>query len=578
MANKDSQARGRSRVGALVAVTLMTLPVEAGEPRFTEVSAEIGLDFVHFNGMSGELYFVEMMGQGLAVLDYDNDGDLDVYFLQGHMLGEGKSVEDATIPPRYPGPFTDRLYRNDLTLEPYGKLQARFVDVTEQIGLAARGYGIGVASGDYDNDGFTDLYLNNWGSNQMLRNNGDGTFSDATEETGTDDPRYSASSAFLDFDRDGWLDLFVGNYVDWRFVNRGVCSGMGGERDYCAPWVFKPVPDTLFRNRGSGRFENVTRPSGIEREFGAALGVVSSDFDQDGWPDIYVANDASPNQLWMNQQNGTFVNDALLAGCAVNDMGMPEGSMGVVAGDINGDGSYDLFMSHIVQETNTLYLNDGRGLFRETTRDSGLALPSYKYTGFGTALFDFDNDGWLDLFVANGAVHEIEHLAREGDIFPIHQPDTLYQNLGQGRFVEVTDEAGAFVFSEVGRGAVYGDLENDGDPDLLVANNGGPARVYRNEAGNSAHWMGLRLVSPPPHRHLPGARVEAERSDGFKMWRRSGTDGSYASAGDPRVLLGLDDSEGAVRVRIRWPDGRIQEWLGLPADRYVTLTRKGDHK
>jgi hypothetical protein len=191
----------------------------------------------------------------------------------------------------------------------------------------------------------------------------------------------------------------------------------------------------------------VTRSSGIEGDHGAALGVVSSDFNQDGWPDIYVANDASSNQLWMNQRDGTFVNDALLAGCAVNDMGMPEGSMGVVAGDIDGDGSYDLFMSHIVQETNTLYLNDGKGMFRETTRDSGLALPSYKYTGFGTALFDFDNDGWLDLFVANGAVHEIEHLAREGDIFPIHQPDTLYRNLGQGRFVEVTEEAGAFVFS-----------------------------------------------------------------------------------------------------------------------------------
>ncbi len=279
----------------------------------------------------------------------------------------------------------------------------------------------------------------------------------------------------------------------------------------------------------------------------------------------------------MNQRDGTFFNDGLLAGCAVNDMGMPEGSMGVVAGDINGDGSYDLFMSHIVEETNTLYLNDGSGMFSETTRDSGLALPSFKYTGFGTALFDFDNDGWLDLFIANGAVHEIEHLARAGDIFPIHQPDTLYHGLGKGRFAEVTEEAGAFVFSEVGRGVVFGDLENDGDSDLLVANNGGPARVFRNEAGNSAHWMGLRFVSPPQHQP-PGVKVEAVRSDGFKIWRRSGTDGSYASAGEPRVLLGLDAASGPVRLRVRWPGGRVQEFPGLPANHYITIMDKGDHK
>ena len=558
------------------AVALASLPALAGEPRFTEVAADIGLDFVHFNGMSGELYFVEMMGQGLAVLDYDNDGDLDVYFLQGHMLGEGKTVADATFPPKYPEPFTDRLYRNDLTLGPEGEVQARYVDVTERIGLSAVGYGIGVASGDYNNDGWIDLYLNNWGSNQMLRNNGDGTFSDATAETATDDPRYSASATFIDYDRDGWLDLFVANYVDWRMATRKDCTGMGGARDYCAPWAFEPVPDSLFHNRGDGRFENATRSAGIEGDYGAGLGVVTADFNYDGWPDIYVANDAMPNQLWINQRDGTFFNDALLAGCAVNDMGMPEGSMGVVAGDIDGDGFIDLFMSHIVEETNTLYLNDGKGMFREVTRDSGLALPSFKYTGFGTALFDFDNDGWLDLFIANGAVHEIEQLAREGDIFPIHQPDTLYRNLGQGRFVEVTAEAGAFTFSEVGRGVVFGDLENDGDSDLLVANNGGPARVFRNENGNRAGWLGLGFLQPPPHHQPPGVGVGAERSDGVKMWRRSGTDGSYASAGESRVLLGLQDADGPVQLRIQWPDGRVQEYANLPPNHYLTLVDTGE--
>ena len=249
--------------------------------------------------------------------------------------------------------------------------------------------------------------------------------------------------------------------------------------------------------------------------------------------------------------------------------------MGLVAGDLDGDGSVDLFMSHIVEETNTLYLNDGTGMFREAARDSGLGLPSFKYTGFGTAQFDFDKDGWLDLFVANGAVHEIEELVRQGDPFPIHQPDQLYRNLGKGRFVDVTSQAGAFVFSEVGRGVSHGDLDNDGDSELLIANNGGALRLFLNESAPEASWLGLRLVSTRPQRDLPDVQVAALREDGFRLWRWSGTDGSYASASDPRVLLGLGAAKGVEELEVSWPDGSRQKWVDPPSGRYSTLQHPG---
>jgi len=251
--------------------------------------------------------------------------------------------------------------------------------------------------------------------------------------------------------------------------------------------------------------------------------------------------------------------------------------MGIVAGDLDGDGSVDLFMSHIVEETNTLYLNDGTGMFREAARDSGLGLPSLKHTGFGTALFDFDNDGWLDLFVANGAVHEIEELIQKGDRFPLHQPDQLYRNLGRGRFADVTAQAGAFVFSEVGRGVSYGDLDNDGDSELLVANNAGPVRLFLNESGQAASWLGLRLVSAPPRRDLPDTQIAAHRDDRFTLWRWSGTDGSYASASDPRVLLGLGEAKHVEKLEVTWPDGSRQRWVEPPIGRYLTVQHpRGD--
>jgi hypothetical protein len=503
---------------------------------FVDAAAQSGLDFVHFNGMSGEMYFPEMMGQGGALFDYDNDGDLDAYFVQGAVLGTGKPVIPA---PR------GRLYRND---------SLHFVDVTEKSGLDARDYGMGVATGDIDNDGWVDLYLTNYGANRMYRNNGDGTFADVTQRTGTGDPRWSVSASFFDMDRDGWLDLYVANYVDWSVEKNPKCFAASSRRDYCGPADFPPLPHSLYRNRGDGTFEDVSARAGIARQPGPGLGVIAFDADRDGWTDVYVANDGAPSFLWMNQRDGTFRDDALLAGAAVNRRGQPEAGMGVDAGDFDADGDEDIFITHLTGETNTLYVNDGTGMFEDRSTETGAALGSLPFTSFGTSWIDYDNDGWLDLFITSGAVRIQESQA--GDPFPLAQTDQLYRNAG-GRLEEVP---GVFKAPGVGRGAAFGDVDNDGDTDILVLYNNGPARLLLNQVGGQRPWIGVDDV--------PGARVEVLRPGAPALWRRSHTDGSYASASDPRVVVGLGDKPLSA-VRIHRLGGKVEEWRGLPAGRYV---------
>jgi hypothetical protein len=554
--------------------------VRASDQRafFSDRTEQTQLDFTHFNGMSGELYFAEMVGPGVAFFDYDGDGDLDAYLVQGKMLGDDKPIQEATFPLPYPLPLSDRLYRNDLQILPDGARQVRFVDVTDSSEIEAPGYGMGVATGDFNNDGWVDLYLTNFGPNQMLRNNGDGTFTDVTAVSGTNDKRWSVPAIFVDFDRDGWLDLYVGNFVQFRLANHRNCSSALGAFDYCGPSAYEPETDRLFRNRGDGTFEDVSIASGITKEFGSTLGAVGADFNNDGWVDIYVANDGLPNQLWINQHDGTFQDEAVLSGSAVNESGMPEASMGVVAGDFDGDGSVDLFMSHLAEETNTFYLNDGTGLFREATRDSGLGLPSWQYTGFGTALADYDNDGWLDLCVVNGAVHLIEPQLRAGDPHPLNQINQLFRNLGGGKFQGVTAEAGpAFELEEVSRGLASGDVDNDGDADFLIGNNAGPARLLVNEIGQDAAWLGIRVYSRNRHRDVQGARLTVTLEGRSALRRRLGSDGSYASANDPRITIGLNEGGGESTVRVLWPGGGLQEWRALPEGKYITLT-EGLHR
>ena len=569
----------RISITAAVLLPLILSGVSLGavpEVLFEDRAAEWGLDFEHFNGMSGELYFSEMMGSGVALLDYDSDGDLDAYLVQGHMLGD-LPVASATFPPRHPQPLVDRLYRNDLVRGADGDLVPSYVDVTEASGITSGGYGMGVIVGDVDNDGDPDLYVTNAGPNQMFRNNGDGTFRDVTEETGTGDRAWGVSGAFVDVDGDGWLDLYVGNYVGYRLAVDKECVARNGAADYCGPLAYQPDPDRFYRNRGDGTFEDASVRSGIHAELpGGALGVAVGDFNGDRWLDIYVANDQVPNKLWMNQGDGTLLNEAMLSGSSVNEEGQPEASMGLVVGDFNGDGKEDLFMSHLSRETNTLYLNDGTGMFTDSTRDSGLGMPSWEHTGFGVSLFDLDLDGWLDLFVANGAVRILEEQARRGDIYPIHQPNILFHNLGEGRFEEISQRSGAvFELSEVSRGVAAGDVDEDGDADLLVSNSAGPARLLVNETQTDSAWLSLRLIGGDGARTVLGTRIVVQREGERTLWRRSSTDGSYASSNDSRVLVGLSDFAGELAVRAVWAAGPTVEWRGLPANRQINLPRRG---
>jgi len=547
------------------------------DPWFTDGAKPAGLDFMHFNGMSGEFYLVENLGGGAALFDYDNDGDLDVYLVQGRMLGEGKTLADALFPPRQGDTLTDRLYRNDSVITGDGARILRFTDVTEASGIRAGGYGMGVAAGDMDNDGWTDLYVTNLEANQLWHNNGDGTFSDITGKAGAQEERLSVSAAFLDFDKDGWLDLFIANYVAFSTENNRPCHAPSSARDYCSPKVYQPLPDRLLRNRGDGAFEDVSVRARIAAEAGTALGVVVADFNGDGWPDVYVANDGLPNYLWMNQKDGTFRNEGLLSGTAVNMEGMAEASMGVDAADFDGDGDEDLFMTHLIGETNTIYVNNGQGWFEDQTVSAGLAGASKAYTSFGTGWFDYDNDSDLDLFVANGAVNIILSLVKEADPYPLHQPNQLFANHGNGHFEEVSQQAGlVFGLSEVSRGAAFGDLDNDGDTDVLVVNNNGPIRLLLNHLGNRNHWLGLRLLDSHGRDAL-GAWVAVYRRDGRAVWRRARADGSFAVANDPRVLVGLGDSPDVTKVQVHWPSGRVAEWSDLPPDRYTAL-REGQGK
>ena len=537
---------------------------------FVDRARDAGLDFVHVNGMSGKLYMVEVLAPGVALFDFDNDGDLDVFLVQGSGLSASGSgaVEGAR--------FSDRLYRNDLRVGPDGSRVLDFTDVTKASGIDTPGYGMGVAAGDFNNDGWVDLYLTKFNSpNQLLRNNGNGTFTDVSRSSGTDHQSWSVSAAFVDINRDGWLDLYVTTYLRYSLEGSAPCFSVAGALDYCTPDAYPPLPDRLYLNRRDGTFTDVTVSSGIARESGPGLGVATADFNGDGWIDIYVTNDGKENVLWQNKRDGTFENTALLSGVALPVTAKAEASMGVDAGDFDGDGDEDLFMTELTGEGSNLYVNDGTGVFEDRSAQSALGPASTPYTGFGTAWFDVDNDGWLDLLSVNGAVQIIERLRQARDPFPLHQPSRLFRNLGDGRFEDVSDRAGAAIaLSDVSRGAAFGDVDNDGDVDVLIGTNNGPTRLFINQAAGVHHWLGLRLTGQGG-RDMPGARVEIVPSRGPSLWRRARADGSYASANDPRVVVGLGEAADPVRVRVTWPSGKIETWNDVAVDRYTTLTEGG---
>ena len=538
-----------------------------GADWFVERAAASGLDFVHVNGMTGSFLYPEVIPPGVAVLDFDGDGDLDVFVAQGHSL-------DRAAPAGHAG---GALFRND------GPSPLRFTQVARTSGLDVDGYGMGAAAGDFDNDGCIDLYVTKFGGSQLFRNGCDATFSDVTGTSGAGSPGWSVSAAFVDVDRDGWLDLFVAHYLAYAVAANRTCYSLSGQTDYCPPHVYRAQPSRLLRNNRDGTFTDITAAAGMATTFGPALGVATADFDGDGWMDIYVANDGTPNHLWINQRNSTFRETALLAGAAVSPEGLAKASMGVDAGDADNDGDEDLFITELTGQGADFYVNDGAASFADEGPRSGLRIATLPFTGFGAAWLDFDNDGLLDLAAVNGAVtHTAEALARKAP-FALQQRRLLFRNTGARaaaggsaptRFEDVSDRAGAaFRAEEVGRGAAFGDLDNDGDTDIVAANGNGPLRLLVNTVGSRLAWAGLRLVARGTRRDALGARVRITRGDGMVLWRRVRADGSYASANDPRVLAGLGTAAGPVDVLVRWPDGAVEEWRGVPAGRYTTLTQ-----
>ncbi len=558
--------------------TRLSSSVSPTEDFFVDETTRVGLDFAHSNGMSGKLYFAEIVGAGGALFDADNDGDLDAYLVQGGPLGEPS-----------PGDQLDRLLLNRLPAE--GGANVEFSDITERVGLKSAGYGMGAAVGDIDNDGWNDLYVTNLGANQMWRNQGVGDdglvrFIDGTEETLTGGEDWSISAAFLDYNRDGWLDLYVVNYVRYSVDEDAKCTSPTGLRDYCSPLSYKPEADQLFKNLGLGpkgniRFEDVSEASGIASVRRNGMGVVSGDFNADGWPDLYVANDLSQNLLWLNQGDGTFIDEALLAGSALNGKGIAEASMGVAVGDVDRNGAEDLFMTHLFGESNTLFLAEAIGLgqagFVDRSAATGLGFPSVGSTGFGTVLLDYDNDGWSDVFVGNGAVTRAEAGPGDTDSRGLKQRNQLYRHQGASlnnpvRFDDVTQLAGrALEHAEVTRGVVRGDVDNDGDSDLLVLNNNGPAQLLLNQVGHKQHWVGLRLVSGSPIRDHIGAVATLQQGE-QRISQRVRTDGSYGSASDPRLLFGLGQDASVLSIEVTWIDRASERWELDELDRYWTLT------
>ncbi|HLY63442.1 MAG TPA: CRTAC1 family protein [Terriglobia bacterium] len=536
----------------------------SADPIFRDIASEVGLNFHHFNGATGKYFMPEIMGSGVALFDYDNDGDLDVYLVQGTTLDHRGKLLFPSPPGWKPG---NRLFRNDLAET--GKLH--FTDVTDQAGVGHVGYGMGVAVGDYDNDGFQDLYVTNFGHNVLYHNNGDGTFTDVTEQAGVDDPRWSTCAAWLDYDGDGLLDLFVGNYVDFTVLGNKQCFTPTGEIDYCTPKAYQPVPSRLFKNLGNGKFQDVTESSGIGSSYGPALGVVCADFNGDGQPDIYVANDTAANRLWLNQGNGTFKESALEAGVAFSADGLPKAGMGVSAEDMENDDNEDILVTNLMGEGATLFRNNGKAEFDDVTTQYGLSGPTFGFTGFGTQFFDYDNDGWLDLFIANGAVTKVE--AERGNPYPFAQKKQLFHNEGPAkRFRETSSSGGpAFQIAEVTRGAAFGDIDNDGAIDIVVTNNNGPARLLRNQVGAQQHWLQIKLAGDKTNRFGVGARVAVLRASQPPLWRWAHSDSSYLSASDIRVHFGLGKDPQLEGVVVHWPGGLREKWSNIRPDRIITL-------
>ena len=557
--NNGSKRRGNPIIKSIVwTAFVLWVGFAHADIQFTSVTNEAGIRFRHFNGATGKKHLVETMGGGAAFFDYDNDGNLDLYFVNGAPLTVGGVSNPDALQP------INRLYRNNG--------DATFSDMTQPAEVGDTGYGIGCCVADYNNDGNRDLFITNFGRNVLYRNNSDGTFTDVTTEVGiVGESRFSAGCAFADYDNDGWLDLVVVNYVFVDLKTEPDCS-QAGIPAYCRPEDFAPEPDILYRNNGDGTFTDVTQRAGITA-LGRGLGTIWMDANNDGWLDLYIANDREPNFLYRNNGDGTFTELGELHGIARNEHGDVESSMGIDTADYDNDGDFDVILTHYQAETNTLYQNDGDGVFWDVTAQSRLSEPTLLPLAWGTGFADFDNDGWLDLFFANG--HLEDNIKQLEEIGVYKQQNQLFRNRGDRTYTDISDVSGdGMLIEKSSRGAIFGDYDNDGDLDILVTNINDTPDLLRNDTPPVHHWLSIELVGKKSNRDGIGASVTLQSGD-TRLLREVKGGAGYLSQNAHRISVGLGAADRVDRIVVRWQSGRQDVIENVQCNQFLTI-REGE--
>ena len=543
----------RACLGTSYFLCLLFLSVVEAQPnaQFVDITALTGITFDHHSGATGNKYLPETLGAGTVMLDVDGDSWQDLLF-----------VNSTDLPLTEQSETTAALYRNNEN--------GTFTNITANSGLNIPIYGIGGTAADYNNDGHTDIYLTAVGPNHLFRGQGDGTFVDVTTEAGVGDDRFSTSALWFDYDNDGAVDLFVGNYVDWNIDNDLFCSLDGERKSYCTPESYSGQRPTLYRNRGDGTFADVTATAGLDDPSLKALGVTMFDHDNDGWIDLFVANDTEPDRLYHNQRNGTFEDIGVIAGVAFSETGIARAGMGVDAADYDRSGRPSLMIGHFSNEMIALYHNEGNSLFIDEAPRSAIGRSSLLTLAFGCFFFDYDLDGQLDIFVTNG--HVADDVERVQSRVTYAQPPHLFRNRGNGEFEEVVpDPNGVLARPLVGRGAAYGDLDNDGDLDIVVTTNDGPAQIIRNDVPRAGNVLRVQLIGTASNRDGIGARVEIKLKDESTIWRLVKTGSSYASQSERPITFGLAKTVVVKSLRVTWPSGQTDVVANVVANQSITV-------